>query len=320
MNQNTQNTSMKAIRIHQFGGIGELRYEEAPIPAPAADEILIKVAASGFNPVDVKIRMGYLQAFFPHHFPYIPGIEVSGIVERTGEAVTEFQAGDKVYAALDMSQDGGAAEYVVTKAQYAALAPASLELADAAALPVGVLTAWQGLFEHGSLPAGGRVLIAGAAGGVGSYAVQLAKLHGAYVIGTSSAASIPMLQELGIDEIIDYTRESVTDKLNTKVDLILNLSPENTEELNKWLPLLKEGGALVSAVNPADEQLAAQLGVRTHQIYGHADREQMTRMAALVDEGKLKLQITARLPLAELASAHAMSEAGKIRGKVLITV
>lgn len=313
-------THMKAIRIHQFGGLEELRYEDAPIPSPEADEILIKVAGTAFNAADVKIRKGYLQAFFPHEFPYIPNIEVSGTVEAAGAEVTDFQPGDRVYAALDMSRDGAAAEYVVTKTQYAALAPVSLELSDAAALPIGVLTAWQGLFDHGNLPQGGRVLIAGAAGGVGSYAVQFAKQHGAYVIGTSSAASMPMLQELGIDEIIDYTKESVTDKLKDKVDLILNLSPESTEVLNTWLPLLKEGGALISAVNPADEALAAQLGVKVHQLFAREDRTLLTRVAELVDAGKLKLWITDRLPLTELAASHAMSEAGKLRGKVLITI
>jgi NADPH:quinone reductase-like Zn-dependent oxidoreductase len=156
-----------------------------------------------------------------------------------------------------MYKDGAAAEYVVTKASYAAQAPANLELSDAAAIPVGALTAWQGLFDHGKLQKGGRVLIAGAAGGVGSYAVQLAEHPGAYVIGTSSAGSVPMLQELGIDELIDYTRETVTGKLDEKVDLILNLSPEGPEEINKWLHLLTEGGSLVSTVNPADEELAS---------------------------------------------------------------
>jgi NADPH:quinone reductase-like Zn-dependent oxidoreductase len=316
----TRDKHMKAIRIHQFGGIEELRYESSSIPAPAEDEILIKVAATAYNPVDATIRMGYLQSIFPHALPYIPNLEVAGIIERVGETVTEFQSGDKVYAFLDMSKDGAAAEYVVTKAQYAALAPVSLELSDAAALPVGALTAWQGLFDHGNLQKGGRVLIAGAAGGVGSYAVQLAKHHGAYVIGTSSSGSVPMLQELGIDEIIDYTHESVTGKLDAKVDLILNLSPESTEEINKWLSLLNEGGSLISTVNAADEEMAAHLGVNTQRIGARQDGAQLAQIAALVDAGKLKPWITARLPLAELASAHAMSQAGKIRGKVLIQI
>ena len=316
----TSGKYMKAIRIHQFGGSEELRYEEAPIPSPAADEILIKVAATAFNPVDATIRMGYLQAVFPHDLPYIPNLEVSGTIEGVGEEVKAFHTGDKVYAFLDMSKDGAAAEYVVTQASYAALAPANLELSDAAAIPVGALTAWQGLFDHGKLQKGGRVLIAGAAGGVGSYAVQLAKHHGAYVIGTSSAGSVPMLQELGIDELIDYTSETVTGKLDEKVDLILNLSPESPEEINKWLHLLTEGGSLVSTVNPADGELAAQLGVKALRIGVRQDGAQLAQIAALVEAGKLKTWITERLPLAELASAHAKSRAGKVRGKVLIRV
>lgn len=316
----TAQAEMKAIRIHQFGGSEVLRYESAPIPQAADDEILIKVAATAYNPVDLAMRSGYLQKIFSHEFPYIPNIEVSGTVEASGAAVSGFKPGDNVYAFLDMSKDGAAAEYVTTKAEFASLAPKTISLADAAALPVGALTAWQGLFEHGRLAAGQRVLIAGAAGGVGAYAVQLAKLQGAYVIGTASARSSVKLRDLGIDEIIDYQQEEVTGRVNEKLDLILNLSPESTETISTWLPLLKEGGILVSTANPADAELAKRYGIHVVQMGARQDGGQLSQIASLVESGKLEPWITERLALQDLVLVHEQSAAGKIHGKVLITV
>ncbi|MFD1775569.1 NADP-dependent oxidoreductase [Paenibacillus rhizophilus] len=311
---------MKAVRIHEYGGTEVIRYEVTPIPEIDQDEVLIKVAATAFNPVDAAIRMGALKNIFPHRMPYIPNVEASGVIESIGGAVTNFKPGDPVFVFLDMTKDGAAAEYVVTKTENAALAPKSIDLQDAGAIPVGALTAWQGLFDHGKLQEGQRVLITAAAGGVGSYAVQLAKWKGAHVIGTASEASFPLLQGLGIDQIIDYKHEAVEEKVSDKLDLILNLAPEGPAELNKWLPLLKEGGIFVSTTSPADAELANRSGVQTIRMYVGRNAGQLSQIAALVDEGRIKPVITERVKLDDLALIHNKSQAGKIRGKVLINL
>ncbi|WP_314590935.1 NADP-dependent oxidoreductase [Paenibacillus terrigena] len=309
---------MKAVRYHQYGSADALQYEEAPIPAVSADEVLIKVAATAFNPADATVRMGALKDFLPLELPFTPNVDVSGVIEQVGESVTELSVGDKVFAFLDMTRNGAAAEYVVSKAIDVAVAPKNINLQDAAAIPGGAMTAWQGLFDNGNLQSGQRVLITAAAGGVGSFAVQLAKWKGAYVIGTASENSFSALQQWSIDEIIDYKNESVEDKVTEKVDLIFNLSPVSSEEVTKLLHVLKEGGTLVTALNPADESVAKELGVHVVRMAVQRNAEQLTQIAQLVDDGVIKPFITERHPLSNLASVH--EKMGQMRGKVLLLV
>lgn len=309
---------MKAVRYHQYGGPDVLQYEEVPVPDVSSDEVLIKVAATAFNPSDAAIRMGYLKDFLPLELPFIPGVDVSGVIEQTGESVKGLKVGDKVFALLDLTKNGAAAEYVVCKAIDVAHAPKNIHLQDAAAIPGGALTAWQGLFDHGNLQSGQRVLITAAAGGVGSFAVQLAKWKGAYVIGTASEKSSPSLKELGIDEIIDYKNESIEDRVAEKVDVIFNLSPLASEDVTNLLHLLKKGGTLVSSSNPADENLATELGVHAVRMAVQRNAEQLSQVANLVDAGHIKPFITERVPLSNLATVH--EKVGQTRGKVLIYV
>ncbi|MGU3472539.1 NADP-dependent oxidoreductase [Paenibacillus sp. D51F] len=309
---------MKAVRYHQYGAADVLQYEEAPIPEASTDEVLIKVAATAFNPSDAMVRMGALKDFLPLELPFIPNVDVSGIVERVGDSVTGLNVGDKVFAFLDMTRNGAAAEYVVSKAADVAIAPATIALQDAAAVPGGAMTAWQGLFDHGNLQSGQRVLITAAAGGVGSFAVQMAKWKGAYVIGTASESSFSALQQLGIDEIIDYKTEAVEEKVTEKVDLIFNLAPIPSEEVTKLLRLLKEGGKLVTALNPADEEAAKELGVHAERMAVQRNSEQLSQIAQLVDAGAVSPFITERHPLSNLASVH--EKMGQMRGKVLLLV
>jgi NADPH:quinone reductase-like Zn-dependent oxidoreductase len=262
--------------------------------------------------------MGVMKDILPLELPFIPNVDVSGVIEKMGASVNGFQLGDKVFAFLDMTKNGAAAEYVVCKANDVALAPKNIDLQDAAALPGGAMTAWQGLFDHGNLQSGQRVLITAAAGGVGSIAVQLAKWKGAYVIGTASAESISALQDLGIDEIINYKNELIEEKLTEKVDLIFNLSPLSSEEVTKLLLLLKDGGTLVSAFNPADEDVAKNLGVQVVRMGVQRNAEQLSQIADIVDQGQVKPFITERLPLKELAAVH--GRVGQTRGKVLLLV
>ncbi|WCT54240.1 NADP-dependent oxidoreductase [Paenibacillus kyungheensis] len=311
---------MHAIRVHAYGNSEKMHYENVLMPKIEADEVLIKVSATAFNPLDHLIRMGVVQETFPHKLPYIPNVEVSGTITEIGKNVKNVKVGEPVFALLNILSNGAAAEYVATKAEYVATAPKKIKLPEVAALPVGALTAWQALFDHGHLESGQRVLIAGAAGGVGTLAVQLAKWKGAYVIGTASEASFPMLKEIGIDELIDYNQEMVEDRIEDKLDLIFNLSPEGTNEVSNWLHLLREGGTFVSVTSPADEAVAKELKVNVVNMSVQQSGTQLAQIAALADEGVLKPVIAEKVKLKDLPELHHRAEVGTVRGKVLITV
>ena len=195
---------MKAIRIHEFGGPDVLRTDNIAVPAPADDEVLVKVYATSINPIDWKIRKGASQAKFPVTLPFTLGWDVSGVVEQKGDNVTGFEVGAEVYSRPSPARNGAYAEYIVIKASEVARKPNTIDHVHAASVPLAGLTAWQGLFEHGKLQKGERVLIHAASGGVGTFAVQFAKWKGAYVIGTTSEKNIDLVKQLGADEVIDY--------------------------------------------------------------------------------------------------------------------
>src|SRR4051812_23144033 len=220
---------MKAVRFHEFGDSDVLRYEDVEQPVPGAGEVRLRVAATSFNPVDGGIRGGYLQGPFPVTLPHTPGIDVAGTVDALGEGVTDVQVGDVVIGFLPMVADGAAAEYVIAPAEVLAPAPTSIPLPDAAALPMVGLTAWQALFDDAGLTAGQRVLINGAGGAVGGYAVQLAKRAGAHVIATTSPRSSERVRSAGADEVIDHTTTEVT--VAEPVDVLLNFARVAPEDL-----------------------------------------------------------------------------------------
>ena len=309
---------MKAVRYHTYGGPEVLSYEEVAVPEIGKDEVLIKVAASSFNPADAMFRMGIMKEIIPLKLPLIPNTDVSGIIEKKGERVEAFNIADKVYAFLDMTKDGGAAEYVVAKAADVAPAPKKISLQDAAAIPSAATTAWQGLFDHGKLEAGQRLLVVGAAGGVGSFAIQFAKEKGAYVIGSASGKNHSQLKALGADELIDYQSESVTEKVKEKVDLILNLSPLGSEDITELLYLLKEGGTFVSTLHPANEGVAKKLRINASNMAVQRNASVLLQIGELVDAGSVTPFITERVPLSELASVH--QKAGRTSGKIVILV
>src|SRR4051812_695205 len=222
---------MKAVRFHEYGDSGVLRYEDVEQPVPAAGEVRLRVAATSFNPVDDGIRGGYLQGPFPITLPHTPGIDVAGTVDALGEGVEHVAVGDAVIGFLPMVADGAAAEYVNAPAEILAPAPTGIPLTDAAALPTVGLTAWQALFDDAGLAAGQRVLINGAGGTVGGYAVQLAKRAGAHVIATASPRSAERVRSAGADEVIDHTTTDVTAAVPEPVDVLLNLAHITPEEL-----------------------------------------------------------------------------------------
>src|SRR5215471_2339159 len=260
--------NMKAVRVHTYGGPEVLRFEDAPRPTPGSGELLVKVHAASVNPIDWKVRAGYMKDYIPLPLPFIPGWDVSGVVEAVGAGVTKFTKGDEVYARPDVAHHGGGyAEYVVVKETETALKPKSIDHVHAATIPVGAVTAWRALFDTAGLKKGQKVLIHGAAGGVGSFAAQLAKWKGAYVIGTASTRNQAFLRELGVDEPIDYEKTRFEDVVHD-VDVVLD--PIGGETQNRSWTVLKKGGILVSIVVQPSADEAAKHGVRSAFISAQA--------------------------------------------------
>jgi NADPH:quinone reductase-like Zn-dependent oxidoreductase len=314
--------TMKAVRMHRYGGPDVLSYEDAPQPEPAVDELLVRVHAAGINPVDWKIREGHLKGI-PHTLPLILGWDVSGVVERIGTGATGFAVGDEIYARPDLTRNGAYAEYIVVRVSEAAKKPRSIDHVQAASLPLAGLTAWQGLFEappsHSSigLTAGQTILIHGAAGGVGSLVVQLAKWKGARVIGTSSGANAELLRNLGVDQHVDYTTQRFEDVVHG-VDAVFDTIGGDTQT-RSW-GVLKPGGVLLSIVSRPDEEAAKAHGARAAFVFIAPSAKQLTTLAQLVDENKLKPIVTDVMPLVAARKAHELSQGGHVRGKIVLEV
>ncbi|MFZ1643815.1 MAG: NADP-dependent oxidoreductase [Candidatus Contendobacter sp.] len=308
---------MKAVRIHAYGGPELLHYEDAPRPQPKPDDLLIRVRAAAVNPVDWKIREGYLQGFLNHRLPLILGWDVAGEVVEVGPEATGFKVGDKVYSRPDIERDGSYAEYIAVKASDAALKPATLDLVHAAAVPLAALTAWQSLVDAAQLQAGQTVLIHAAAGGVGSFAVQLAKARGARVIATASAVNTGLVADLGADQFIDYTRTRF-EQVVKEVDVVFDTIGGDTQE-RSW-QVLKPGGILVSVVSPPPEAAAAAHGARGAFVFIHTSGAQLATIAQLIDQGRMRPIIHTVLPLSQVRQAHAISEGGHARGKIILQV
>jgi NADPH:quinone reductase-like Zn-dependent oxidoreductase len=307
---------LKAVRFHEYGDPGVLRYEDVEQPEPGRGEVRLRVAGSAFNPVDDGIRGGYLQGPFPVTLPHTPGIEVSGTVDAVGEGVDDVAVGDAVIGFLPMVADGAAAEFVNAPAEVLAPAPTSIPLGDAAALPMVGLTAWQALFDDAGLEAGQRLLINGAGGAVGGYAVQLAKGAGAYVIATASPRSVARVRSAGADEVIDHTAADVT--VAEPVDVLLNLARIAPEQLAALVAVVRPGGVVVNTVptipTPADDER----GVRAVGLLVRSDTDQLGHLVALVDRGELRIDVAERVPLTELAAIHARAATGDLRGRVVV--
>ena len=311
---------MKAVRFHEFGGPEVLRHEDVDVPVPGSGQVRVRVAATSFNGIDGNIRGGYMQGPIPVELPHTPGIDVAGTVDALGEGVTGLAVGDPVIAFLPMTADGGSAEHVLAPADVLAPAPTSIPLADAAALPVVALTAWQALFDHGCLTSGQRVLINGAGGAVGGYAVQLAKAAGVHVIATASPRSAERVRAAGADEVVDHTTTDVGEAVTEPVDVVLNLAPVDPGQLAALVALVRPGGVVVSTTvwmpTPSDEAR----GVRGVDLFVRSDTNQLSELVARVDRGELHVDVAERVSLAELQSVHARALTGGISGKVVVLV
>ncbi len=312
-------TTMKAIRIHEFGGPSVLKHEDVPLPQPAEGEVLIRVHAAGVNPVDWKTRSGRGMAKrLEISFPLILGWDVSGVIEEIGAGVTQFKPGDEVFGLVRFPQLGATyAEYTAVPASHLAFKPRTLDHIQAAALPLVSLTAWQALFEGAQLEAGQRVLIHAAAGGVGHIAVQLARWRGAYVIGTASSRNVLFVRQLGASEVIDYETASF-EQYVSNVDVVLD--PLAGEVRERSWQVLKKGGVLVSILGEPAAGAAAAYGVRAVYVLVRPEASQLAQIAALVDEGHIRPEIDTVYPLQEAASAHERVERGHTRGKVVLKV
>src|SRR6266851_834180 len=309
---------MKAVRYHSYGGSDVLVYEDADRPVAGAGQVVVKVAGAAFNPVDAAIRAGFLQQVFPVAFPHVPNFDVAGVVTEVGEGVSGWSAGDAVVAFLPMTEPGAAAEYAAAPAEALAAAPGTVELADAAALPSAGLTAWQSLFEHAGLKTGQSVLINGAGGAVGGYAVQLAKQAGATVTATAGARSIDRIRSYRGDQIVDYTAAPVLQAVaGQRFDVVLNLVRTSPEETAQIVGLVADGGAFVSTTTPGPED--AGRGVRTVRMFARSDASQLAELVARVDAGDLQIEVAGRRPLTDLAAVHDQAAAGRLAGKTVVT-
>ncbi len=306
---------MQAIRVYQYGGPEQLKLEQISCPEPQPDEVLVRVYATGVLPIEWKIRQGLFHAFNPATFPYIPGSAFAGVVEEVGSLVTTFRSGQAVFG---RSNKGTYAEYTTVSGETIALKPESLGFDEAATISGGATTAWEALFDHGGLQAGQRVLILGAAGGVGSFAVQLARWKGAQVIGTTGAANVDFVRSLGAETVVDYTSTPVEQVVHD-VDLVVDTVGGQTLE-SAW-PVIKRGGRLVSTAGQPSREKARELGIGALFFSGgRPSSERLQTIAQLIDEGQVKATLARIFPLREASLAHELSQSGHGRGRIVLHI
>jgi NADPH:quinone reductase-like Zn-dependent oxidoreductase len=309
--------TMKAVCAHLRGGPEVLVYEEAPRPQLRSGDALVHVHAAAITPTELAWSETWENEDGTPRLPIIPSHEVSGVVEEIAGGVVDVGVGDHVYALTDFRRNGAAAECVAVRAADLAPRPRSLDDVQAAAVPLSALTAWQALFEHGRLAAGQRLLVHGAAGGVGSLAVQLARWKGALVIGTASAKDRPFVRQLGADEVIDH-RTAAFEKVVREVDLVLDTV--GGETLRRSWSVLRRGGVLVSVVEPPSPADARAHDARGVFFIVRPDRAQLVEIARLVDEGKLRSVVDSVLPLARARDAYDRGLHAHHRGKIVLAV
>lgn len=316
--------SMKAIRMHAYGGPEVLRVETVERPAPATGDVLVRVAAAGVNPVDYKVRAGHMKAMVPLRLPWIPGADFSGVIEEVGPSVSGHRAGDAVFGKADLPGDGSYAEYVVVPAAHIAPMPRAIDHVQAAAIPLAAMTAWQALFGGTGKPSlelapGQTLLVIGAAGGVGSFAVQLAAARGARVIavvrdGQVDEAQATFVRGLRASEVVDSEAISRIEKVDAVLDLVGGAAQERA-----WTAL-RPGGAIASTVGMPSAERAQALGVRAISVWTQTSGSQLDEIRAFVDAGELKVAVEETLALDDAARAHELLEHGGVQGKVVLRV
>jgi NADPH:quinone reductase-like Zn-dependent oxidoreductase len=307
--------TMKAIVAHDYGGPEVLKYEDVPLPEPKENEILVRVIASGVNPADPLILNGKYAKEFGTHLPLVLGYDMAGVVVKTGAKVTKLKVGDPVYAYLLWG--GGWAEYCISNEAESAIKPKSLSFVDASSVPLAALTAWQALIHIGKIESGQTVLIHGGSGGVGSFAIQIAKARGARVIATASTANQDLLKQLGADVVIDYTKQRF-EEIAHDVDLVLD--PVGRDTLARSYGVVKKGGIVVTIVSRCDEAELKKHEIRGASLSSHPDASELAEITKLIDDGKIKPIVTEVLPLTDAAKAVAQAETHHTRGKLVLKI
>ena len=307
--------TMKAIVAHEYGGPDVLKYEDVPLPEPKENEILVRVIASGVNPADPLILNGKYAKEFGTHLPLVLGYDMAGVVVRAGAKVTKLRVGDPVYAYLLWG--GGWAEYCISNEGESAIKPKSLGFIEASAVPLAALTAWQALIDIGKIENGQTVLIHGGSGGVGSFAIQIAKAHGARVIATASTANQDVLKQLGAEVAIDYTKQKF-EEIAHDVDLVLD--PVGRDTLARSYGVVKKGGIVVTIVSRCDQAELKKHEIRGASLSSHPDSGELGEITKLIDGGKIKPIVTEVLPLTDAAKADAQAETHHTRGKIVLKI
>jgi NADPH:quinone reductase-like Zn-dependent oxidoreductase len=306
---------VKGVAYDRFGDVDVLTLrEDLPEPPVGPDTVLVRVHAAGVNPVDSLIRQGYLAGAYPHHFPIVPGWDVAGVVEAAGPAVVAFAPGDEVfgYVRRDDVQWGTAAEFVPAPVRCLAHKPQTLSFAEAGALPLAGLTAYQALTEALDVSEGDRVLVHRAAGGVGFFAVQIAVALGAHVIGTASPRNHGFLKDAGVAEVLDYSAGPISAQLSEPVDAVLDLVGGDT--LADAPQQVKDPSRIVSIVDPVVNEMGGRY------VFVRPDQHDLEELARMADAGQLRVPIAKAFPLEQLADAHRLVAGGHVRGKVVITL
>jgi NADPH:quinone reductase-like Zn-dependent oxidoreductase len=299
---------MQAVVIHETGEPDVLRFEEVDRPEPGEGEVLIRAHAAAINPIDTKYRRGIAEA----PLPKVLGSDVAGVVEASRSDA--FAEGDQVFG---MSTSGAYAEYSTAPAALVARKPTDLSFVEAAAIPVPGMTAWQALLDKGGLESGQTVLVAGAAGGVGHFAVQFAKLAGARVIGTGSDRNREFVSGLGADDYVDYTRQEVAEAVS---DVDLAFDTVGGETTGSLVGAIRDGGRLVTIAGAPPEEAAGARGIRAELLVMSPGADQMAQIAQLISDRDVRVEIAEVIPFSEVARAHALSEAGHVRGKLVLSL
>jgi len=308
---------MKAVVLREYGGPETLKLQEVPRPEPRDDEVLVRVIAAGVNPVDAYVRQGMLSRRGFDKRPMIIGYDIAGVVEKTGANVTKFKAGDAVYAYLSIMRGGGYAEFATAKEGEMALKPKNIDFEKAAAVPLAATTAWQALIDTAKIDKGQTVLIHGGSGGVGSFAVQIAKARGAKVIATGSATNQDLLKQLGVDQPIDYETTKFQDVVKD-VDVVLNCVRADT--LPASYGVVKKGGVIVSITGDPDPAECEKRAIRCSGLMAHPDAKVLDELTKLIEANKITPIVSQTFPLAEAAKAHQQIETRHTRGKIVLRV
>lgn len=316
--------SMKAALIHSFEGIEKIKIEEISIPYPQPNEVQVSVKYAGVNPVDWKIAEGVLKTRMDYHFPIILGWDVSGVISKVGENVSHLKEGTPVFAYCrkEILRDGAYAEYICLDAKNVVEKSEKLSFAEAAVIPLSALTAWQSLYDSANLKSKEIILIHAGAGGVGGYAIQLAKLAGAHVVTTCSQSNEEYVKQLGADEVIDYTQENFVDTLKHThpkgVDVVFDTVGGDTLKMSYLVA--KPGGRLITIAGVIDQVLISEKGLTAEFVFVHPNGKQLKKIAELIDSGKFVPPRVEEVPFEEYESALRKSRDGHTQGKLALKI